>query len=160
MCSSDLELTRLDRPATFVALPGEFSFDALSRSGSMLYVVQHLAPANAGRYAVRVYDVALRTLRPDPIADKRELETVMSGYPMARVTSPSGTWVFTLYRSAEHPFVHALNVDDASAICLDLPRTARPGGNWKLTLTADGGTLHAVHDGVATPIDTQQFVAN
>ena len=152
--------TALDRPATFVQLTGEFSFDALSRSGSMLFLMQHLAPANAGRYAVRVYDVALRTLRPDPIADKRELETVMSGYPMARVTSPSGTWVFTLYRSAEHPFVHALNVDDAYAICLDLPRTARPGGNWKLTLTADGGTLHAVHDGVATTIDTQQFVAN
>jgi hypothetical protein len=152
--------TTLERPATFVQLPGDFSFDALSRSGSMLYVVQHLAPATAGRYAVRVYDVALRTLRPDPIADKRELETVMSGYPMARVTSPSGTWVFTLYRSTEHPFVHALNVEDASAICLDLPRTARPGGTWKLTLAADGGTLQAVHDGVATTIDTQQFIAN
>jgi len=151
--------TRLDRPPTVVQLTGRFSFDALSRTGSMLYVVQHLPPASSGRYSVRVYDVPQRVLRPEPIADKQNLEPVMSGYPMARVTSPSGTWVFTLYRSTEHPFIHALNVDLAYATCLDLPRTARHNDTWQLTLGSDGGTLHATHDGVATAVDVRQLLA-
>ncbi len=151
--------TRLDRPATFVELTGQFSFDALSRTGSMLYLVQHLPPASSGRYSVRVYDVAQRVLRPEPIADKQNLVPIMSGYPMARVTSPSGTWVFTLYRSTEHPFIHALNVDDAFAVCLDLPRTARHNDAWQLTLGSDGATLHATHDDVATAVDVRQLLA-
>jgi hypothetical protein len=52
--------TRLDRAPTFVELPGQFSFDALSQTGTMLYPVQHLQATNSGRYSVRVYDVALR----------------------------------------------------------------------------------------------------
>jgi hypothetical protein len=151
--------TRLDRAPTIVRLAGEFSFDALSRTGSMLYVIQHLPPANSGRYAVRVYDVGHKVLQPAPVADKRNLEQIMSGYPMARVTSRDGTWVFTLYQSTKHPFVHALNVDGAYAICLDLPRTAHDGNTWRLTLSPDGGTLHAVHDGVPTTVDVRRLIA-
>jgi hypothetical protein len=151
--------TRLDRPPTIVRLAGEFSFDALSRTGSMLYVIQHLPPANSGRYAVRVYDVARKVLQPAPVADKRNVEQTMSGYPMARATSRDGTWVFTLYQSTKHPFVHALNVDGAYAICLDLPHTAPDGNTWRLTLSPDGGTLHAVHDGVPATVDVRRLLA-
>jgi hypothetical protein len=103
--------------------------------------------------------VARRVLRQQPIADKRNLEPVMSGYPMARVTSGSGTWVFTLYRSTAHPFIHALNVDDAYAVCLDLPRTAGHDHTWRLRLGSDGATLHATHDGVTTSVDLRQLAA-
>ncbi|HEY3088649.1 MAG TPA: hypothetical protein VGJ59_11365 [Jatrophihabitantaceae bacterium] len=151
--------TRLDRAPTFVELPGQFSFDALSQTGTMLYPVQHLQATNSGRYSVRVYDVALRALRPEPIADKQNLEPVTSGYPMARATSRSGTWVFTLYRSTKHPFIHALNVDDAFTVRRDLPRTARHNDTWQLRLGSDGDTLHATHDAVPTTVDVRQLLA-
>jgi hypothetical protein len=151
--------TCLDRAPTFVELPGQFSFDALSQTGTMLYPVQHLQPTVSGRYSVRVYDLALRALRPEPIADKQKLEPVMSGYPMARATRRSGTRVFTLYRSTKHPFMHALNVDDALAVRLRLPRTARHNDTWQLRLGSDGATLHATHDGVQTTVDVRQLPA-
>jgi hypothetical protein len=111
-----------------------------------------------------VYDVASRSLRPGAVADKRNLHTVMAGYPMARTATPDGRWVFTLYRSSDHVFVHSLDVDHAQAICLDVAHvhgdTSSPaGGTWRLTLR--GSTLRVNHGGPkdVTDLDVRPVVS-
>lgn len=126
-------------------LPGRFEFDALSTDGRLLYLIEHRPPKGSENYRVRVYDFSADELRKRPVADKRNLQTDMTGRPMAQTTSADGVWVFTLYRGAEHAFVHALNVDRAEALCLDLPHGSGQGsGSWSLTIAADGSKLHAV----------------
>lgn len=137
-----------------IRLLGRFEFDARSTDGRLLYLIEHRPPPGSENYRVRVYDFAAAELRPEPVADKRNLETDMTGRPMARTTSADHVWVFTLYRSARHAFVHALNVDHAFALCLDLPRGAgRGSGDWTLEVSADGATLHAVAGAAADRAD-------
>ena len=50
----------------------------------------------------------------------------MEGQPVARAVPAAGPWVYTLYRKAEGPFVHALNTE-GFALCIDLPAAARSG---------------------------------
>lgn len=90
-----------------IRLLGRFEFDARSTDGRLLYLIEHRPPPGSENYRVRVYDFAAAELRPEPVADKRNLETDMTGRPMARTTSADHVWVFTLYRSARHAFVHA-----------------------------------------------------
>lgn len=128
-----------------VRLAGRFEFDAVSTNGSLLYLIEHRPPEGSENYRVRVYDFGAGELRREPVADKRTLETDMTGRPKARATSADSVWVFTLYRGATHAFVHALNVEEAYALCLDLPHGSGTGsGTWELTVTKDGATLHAV----------------
>ena len=44
----------------------------------------------------------------------------MTGVPVTRLPSPDGRWDYTLYQSAEHPFVHALDTQRRTAVCIDL----------------------------------------
>src|SRR4029077_6581286 len=107
------------RLATTIELRGAFEFDALSPRGAVLYVVEHL-DGQTGRYQVRAVDVATGLLRDQVIADKRNIDEAMAGWPIAQLRRPDGV-VLTLYRGLEHPFVHALNTAEAWAVCLDLP---------------------------------------
>ena len=63
-----------------------------------------------------------RQLRDGAVADKNEGDEAMAGWPIAQARRPDGM-VFTLYRGAEHPFIHALSSVDAWALCIDLPTT-------------------------------------
>lgn len=126
-------------------LAGRFTFDALSTDGRRLYLVEHRPPAGSENYRVRLFNLRTGKLRPQPIADKANLETDMTGAPKARATTASGEWVFTLYRGAHHSFVHALNVNKAYALCLELPPCSCTGdGAWSLTLSANETRLQAV----------------
>ncbi len=126
-------------------LAGRFTFDALSSNGRLLYLVEHRPPAGSENYRVRLFNLRTGKLRPQPIADKANLETDMTGAPKARATTASGEWVFTLYRDPHHSFVHALNVDEAYALCLELPPcSCSDDGAWSLTLSANETKLHAV----------------
>jgi DNA-binding beta-propeller fold protein YncE len=155
--------TTLDRAPALVEVAGEFEFDALSPDGSQLYLIEHLAGGDDS-YRVRRYDLAAGGLSPDVIVDKRKAaETSMAGYPNTRVTDPRGTWVYTLYRNAEHgPFVHALNAQDGYAFCLDLPRQGRQDERlarlWALVRDQTGGRLYAVNTalGLVSEIDGAQ----
>ena len=75
-----------------------------------------------GHYQVRAVDTATGTLRDGAVADKNEGDEAMAGWPIAQARRPDGM-VFTLYRGAEHPFIHALSSVDAWALCIDLPAT-------------------------------------
>ena len=104
-----------------VSLHGDFSFDALSPDGRVLYLIHYLAPRDPTRYEVRAYDVPGGRLLPEPIVDPREADERMRGLPVTRLASPDGRWHYTLYDGAGgHPFIHALDTTGRTAACIDL----------------------------------------
>jgi hypothetical protein len=142
--------TSLAKAPMVVSLARRFAYDALSPDGRTLYLIEHLAdPRNPGRYQVRAFDLGTGRLQPGFIADKRELDEPMAGYPLARATTPDGAWVYTLYQGPEHAFVHALAAADGYALCIDLPGGA-PGKDaaayWGLALAGD--TVYAANAAV------------
>jgi len=96
------------------------------------------------RYQVRALDTATGILRDGAVADKNQGDEAMAGWPIAQARRPDGM-VFTLYRGAEHPFIHALSSVDAWALCIDLPATGAndtaAASDWGLTATIDGRSI-------------------
>lgn len=145
-----------------IVLRGEFGFDALSPRGRTLYLVQHASSADLTSYVVRAYDVIRRSLLRKAIVDKREADETMRGYPVARASSASGSWVYTLYHRGDgKPFVHALNTVKRTAFCIDLPWEGSTDGVWNtsLALSADGRRLlvRAAGGAVVATVDTKTF---
>jgi hypothetical protein len=145
-----------------VRLEGDFGFDAISPDGDRLYFIEYLNPANLTRYAVRAYDVASGALLPNPIIDPTEEDAdEMRGYPITRATSPDGRWAYTLYDgNGRHPFVHALDTAEGSAVCIDTPTLAGRKDLFQLGLgvSADGSTLTVADRGHPLAlVDTQTF---
>ncbi|MBA3432524.1 MAG: hypothetical protein H0U08_00350 [Actinobacteria bacterium] len=113
--------TKTLKPRLPVVLSGSWSFDAISPSGSTLYLVQHISAGPNPRYRVRTFDVNTGRLGA-AIVDRLEDEEVMGGAPVTRATSSGGRWAYTLYaRDGEEPFVHALDTVRGEAFCIDLP---------------------------------------
>jgi DNA-binding beta-propeller fold protein YncE len=139
-----------------IELRGSFEFDALSPDGSILYVVEHLA-GQAGAYQVRAADVATGQLRDGVIVDKRNIGEAMAGWPVGQLRRSDGL-VLTVYRGAEHPFIHALNTAEAWAICIDLPSSeaanAAVSTDWGMAAAPDGRSIYAINAtlGIATEI--------
>ena len=131
-----------------VTLRGDFSLDALSPSGSSLYLIEYVSPRDPTRYRVRAYDLRAGRLLRDPVIDPRTFGDAMRGLPITRATSPDGRWAYTLYDGAgKHPFVHALDTATREARCIDLHwlagrkdlmelRFAATAGGTKLTVLA------------------------
>ncbi len=142
-----LDTKRL-RAREVIRLPGDFSFDAVSPDGELLYLVQYLSRRDPTRYLVRLYDLGAGRLVREPIIDPREVGDVMGGTPLTRAASPDGRWAYTLYDGAgEHPFIHALDTVGRTARCIDLHGLTGFGGLFELRLDSspDGGTLSVVH---------------
>ncbi len=155
--------TASSQPPRLVTLDNNFWFDAISNDGSALYLVERLSTANPASYQVRLYDLVQGKLLPDAIADKTDTE-VMSGYRLSSIASLDGKWLYSLYgRNSEGPFIHALNLTDRFAVCIDLPSQWRGEGEkelqWSLAMTADGKTLYAVNAalGFVAQVDTAQL---
>src|SRR5205085_12509268 len=93
---------------------------------------------------------------PGAVIDKLEGEWQMQGQPVARAVPAAAEWVYTLYRRAEGPFVHALNTE-GFALCLDLPAAARSGaaaaGEWGLALGAGDHTLYAANPALGLVVE-------
>ncbi len=127
-----------------VSLKGDFAFDALSPDGKRLYLIQHVNQNDQSRYVVRAFDVRTRSLLPGRVADRTQKSWVMQGYPVSRVTSSGGRWVYTLYDNpGGFPFVHALDTVRGVAHCVGLPWLGSEGGvyNMRLALRGGGRTL-------------------
>jgi DNA-binding beta-propeller fold protein YncE len=139
-----------------VELPGAFDFDALSPDGSILYVAEHVPGPLAGRYQVRAVDTATGRMRDTVIVDKTNLDEVMAGWPLDQEMRPDGV-VLTLYRGAEHPFIHALQSTEAWAVCIDLPSrgmdVAGASADWGVVSTADGRYNLAVNATLGIIVD-------
>ena len=136
--------TRTLTVTTTITLHGDFSVDALSPQGEMLYLIHHIPNANTTEYRVQAYNLRAGRLLPGVIADKSQAGWTMAGYPLTRITSHNGRFVYTLYRQDNnYPFVHALDTIKHTAICVGLPANSTTDQNWignaKMDLT--GGTL-------------------
>jgi hypothetical protein len=115
-----LDARRLAVTRTFT-LPGDYSVDALSPDGSILYLIHHVGGRDISSYRVNAYDLAAGRLLPGVIADKRQAGWTMAGYPVARAEAPGGAWVYTLYQQGDnYPFVHALDTVHRTAVCIGL----------------------------------------
>jgi len=128
-----------------ITLRGDFAFDALSPDASRLYLIQHVSSADTTRYVVRAVDTPTMRLLPHRIADKTQRNWVMVGYPLNRVTSKDGRYVYTLYGNPKNvPFIHALDTVRGVAHCIGLPLRSGDQSNLVLALRNGGRTL-AVH---------------
>ncbi|MEA2538382.1 MAG: hypothetical protein QOF11_2616 [Chloroflexota bacterium] len=156
-----LHTVPLEGPARILTLEGRFDYDALSPNGSTLFVVEHLDSDTGGRYQVRAVDVASGALDEAVIADKRNVDEQMAGYPLAQVRRGDGL-VMTLYQGLEHPFIHALNSIDRWAVCIDLPTSgsddASAATDWGLAPAPDGSSVYAVNAtlGLVAEVDPAQ----
>ena len=136
----DIGARRLQR----ISLRGRFEVDGIAADGEALFLVQTFAD---GRYAVRLYDVAARTLHTESIRAKNPDE-VMAGTPGEQVATPDGIWLLTLFvnTAEQKSFVHALNLRGRYAMCLDLPGEGSPVSDLRgygLALTPAGDALFA-----------------
>jgi hypothetical protein len=126
-----------------IALPGFFSYDALSPDGSLLYLIQY-TEARSGdldHYVVRAYDLDAGRLLPGRIADRTQTSWVMQGAAVTRTTSPEGRWVYTLYQNpGGYPFIHALDTVRGVAHCVGLPMSDQ-NAIFDIALTLHGRTL-------------------
>lgn len=116
-------------------LDGNFSFDAVTPDGSVIYLIEYTSNNDPSAYAVRAYDVGTGQLLPDPIVDPDEADKDMRGSPITRESEASGRWAYTLYDGlGEHPFVHALDTTGRVAHCIDLDALADSPNFYELEL--------------------------
>jgi len=115
--------TRTLAPLRTIRLAGTYAFDAVSRDGRRLFVLQYPGGVQSGvRYVVRSVDLRSGKLEPGAIVDKTEPDEQMSGIALTRAWSRDGAWAYTLYNGGtSHAFVHALNTRSRTARCIDLP---------------------------------------
>jgi DNA-binding beta-propeller fold protein YncE len=148
------------RTLQVVRLHGDFSFDAISPHGSLVYLIEYTSPTDPTRYRVRAYDLSTDRLLARPVVDPREPGEKMGGSPLTRATSPDGRWAYTLYDGAgKTPFVHALDTSTRTARCIDIDAlTGTDLSRLRLHVEAAAHTL-TVNRGrrAIVVIDTRNF---
>jgi len=140
-----------------------YRFDGINNSGDGLYLIQQLASAPQAPYQVRFYDLASGVLDPNIVVAKGE-EDVMSGARQAAALAPGGEWLYSLYLNTEHgPFIHALNLANRFAVCIDLPKDSKGDEDkqsyWSLVMSPRGEELYAVNGALnmVVDVDTNQL---
>jgi hypothetical protein len=128
-----------------IRLHGDFSFDAISPDGRVVYLIRYLSRTDPTRYEVRGYDIRRGRLQAEAIVDPREPDEQMHGLPVTRAMSADGRWAYTLYDGTEHPFVHALDTAGGTARCIDLDALHGNPDLFSMRLApANGGRALAV----------------
>ena len=159
----DAERLRLRERLT---LDGDFSFDALSPDGRTMYLIHYPRPRDPTAYEVRAYDLRRGGLLHDPIVDPDEPGEEMAGWPQTRSLSPDGRWAYTLYLPAQRdhpPFIHALDTERGTAVCIDLDALAEFRNFVGLSLqpSPDGSVLTVARGGRAlADVDLSSFVVS
>jgi DNA-binding beta-propeller fold protein YncE len=131
-----------------VKLTGQFLYDGINEDASSLYLLEDSAAQPGVAYRVRRYDLHAHRLDPRVIVDKRSGEESISGDAIDRVTTVDGSWQFTVYALGDGaPMVHALNLADATAFCIDLPRAQDQSLDllWGIAAARDGRSVYAVN---------------
>jgi hypothetical protein len=146
-------------------IDGPYEFDGISNRGKGLYLIQYQSSPSqslAAPYLVRYYDLEQGLLDPQPVVMKGE-EQVMAGTHHTSVPAPNGIWRYSLYMNNSHgPFIHALNLDDRFAVCIDLPAQGKDDAQkqlfWSLAVSPNGKTLYAANGalGLVSEIDISQ----
>lgn len=151
--------TRRLQQSEKLVLDGRFSFDAISPDGGLIYLVEYENPRNPLDYRVRAYDLAADEFLPGKIVDPEKPDEQMTGQPIARQTSPDGRWAYTLYGGGRETFIHALDTQEATAVCVDLEQFG-PRDLYRLGLEADpaSGALTVLLRGdPAAVVDPETF---
>jgi hypothetical protein len=93
-----------------------------------------------------------------PIVDPREPDEKLQGVPVTRVSSEDGRWAYTLY-TGEKPFIHALDTEGRTAVCIDLPASVNtdPAG---VHLTLDGDHLTVTGTQALANVDLTSYKVN
>ena len=142
-----------------ITLGGDFAYDAISPNGKRLYLIQHLSN-DQSKYVVRAFDVPTLRLLPGRIADRTQKSWIMQGYPVDRVASADGRWVYTLYGNpGGFPFVHMLDTVKGVAHCVGLPWRGSDTAPYNMRLSLAGTTLR-VHWRSGRPwqrVDTRTY---
>jgi WD40 repeat protein len=128
---------------TVVLAGNNWSFDALR--GDKLYLIEQLERG----YEVRLFDLASNRLQARPLKDP-DGSSIIWGSPFARLASPTGQFVFTLYIGGDGGvMVHILDLGRATARCVDLPGDGdySAATTYALAVSNDGRTLWAVSPG-------------
>jgi len=117
-------------------------------TGNGMYLIAEHPERQQNAYEVTWYDAVRKGVTP--IADKRSSQTIMNGYKVSQAWSMTGEWLYSLYLSpgVDGAFIHALNVPNHFAACIDLP-----GGNasaaqlqqYALAITPAGDRVFAVN---------------
>jgi hypothetical protein len=138
---------RTGRVAHDLSLRGTFRVETVSAAGDFLFLLQDFVD---GSYAVRGYDLAGGQLLPGSLGTKGEV-LQMQGLAAQVVASPDGRWLLTLYVNTQTntAFVHALNLIERYAVCINLPPCRNCSGgklqDWALALSPEGRTLFAAN---------------
>jgi hypothetical protein len=145
-----------------IHLNGDFTLDAVSPKGTMLYLLEYYQTGTS-HYNVRAYDVTANQLLQNSIIDKNELGEKMQGEALTRQVSEDGDMAYTLYINhvTNKAFIHILWLTDtvdnstpfpAIARCIDLPVGSSPAllHYYTLTLSQDGNTLYAANAALGT----------
>jgi len=137
------------RPAHRLTLRGDFEVETVSTDGKRLFLVEHLRSAGSPRYLVRLFDLSRERLRVRPLRAAGD-DRVMAGYAWSGIASPDGRWLLTLYLNTlrSRAFVHALDLNRSSPLCIDLPSGRGALAQLKryaLILSPDGQTLYAAN---------------
>ena len=116
---------------------GDFAVDAISPDGRALYLIEYPS-RDITRYAGARVRHATRSPAREAVVDPDEADEPMAGAPVTRLAAPDGRGSTPLYQSEEHPFVHALDTERRTAVCIDLL-----GVNyvWNATLMLRGDRL-------------------
>jgi hypothetical protein len=153
-----LDGNRRLRIADRLVLDGAFSFDAISPDGRLMYLVEYEDPRNPLDYRVRAYDLAAGSFRPGRIVDPSEPDEAMTGQPVARATSPDGRWAYTLYGGGEETFIHALDTQEATAVCVDVPQLDGNIFRWGLEVDPASGAIAVLKRGeTIASVDPETF---
>jgi hypothetical protein len=140
-------------------LPGRYGFDAISPDGSRIYLVEYHDPRDPLDYSIRAFDADRGRLLPGEVVDPSEPDERMAGMPVSRQMSPDGRWAYTLYAGGDETFIHALDTQGASAVCVDLDDFS-PEDAYGLQLAVNGasGAITVRQQGVsAASVDPATF---
>jgi hypothetical protein len=129
--------TRRMRVSRRIQLRGAFTFDAVSRDGRYLYLIEYMSPEDPSSYRVRAYDLRGAGLLAKIVSDKRSWATDMRGLPITRTWKDG--WAYTLYGANARPFIHALDTRNVAAVCINLPWKTSPDRFFDYRLKVDGG---------------------
>jgi hypothetical protein len=150
--------TRRMKVSRRIQLKGAFTFDALSRDGRYVYMIEYMSPEDPSSYRVRAYDLKGAGLLSKIVSDKRSWATDMRGLPIARVWKEG--WAYTLYGANAKPFIHALDTQNVAAVCINLPWKTSPDRifDYRLRVDGDGHLVVRGPNGRALAvIDRQSF---
>jgi hypothetical protein len=132
------------RRVTLPRARGSWAFDALR--GNHLFLIRLLP---IGGYEVRLYHLDTGRLDAQPLKDPHESGRIW-GSPFSRLSSPDGRYLFTVYLGSNGgAMIHELDLEAATARCIDLPGTGdyASATSWALVLSSDQRTLRAVNPG-------------